>query len=240
MSKENNQTEQKQTQWTDLNLDDRILKAIEKAKFPSPTPIQARTIPLALSGCDILARAKTGSGKTLAASIPIIQRILSNTNEKGVNAIYLVPTKELGEQVYQHFLQITSYCKDVITCYHILGTESPETRKMHLRELPRVVIGTPFQLVKALEANEMDVKKSLQFIVMDEADYLLVDQMSQIQKLKKLYFPPVVQCIMMSATLSKELNEKKSILLTNPKVVALDEKESLGAQGKSLKQYFIK
>jgi ATP-dependent RNA helicase DDX56/DBP9 len=86
----------------DLGLDVRLLRAISKLGFSVPTSVQVACIPKTLEGKDVIARARTGSGKTLAYLLPALHRVLAcDANSKGsFNAIVLVPTRELCEQVY--------------------------------------------------------------------------------------------------------------------------------------------
>lgn len=96
------------------SLDSRILRAVAKLGFYEPTLVQETAIPLALEGKDILARARTGSGKTAAFLIPTIQKILSKScSESKIQALILVPTRELAAQVNQHIKELTIYCKEV-------------------------------------------------------------------------------------------------------------------------------
>ena len=101
-------------------VDARILRALADLGFARPTLVQARAIPLALEGRDILARARTGSGKTVAYCVPVAQKILSRKGLDGashqeVSALILVPTKELAEQVTKHLRKLLAYCENVVT-----------------------------------------------------------------------------------------------------------------------------
>jgi ATP-dependent RNA helicase DDX56/DBP9 len=104
--------------FSDMNLDPRILRAIAKLGFNEPTLVQASGIPLSLSGKDVLARARTGSGKTAAYTIPIIQKILSNSTQS-IQALILVPTRELAEQVNQHIIDLTKFCAKEVKSVNI-------------------------------------------------------------------------------------------------------------------------
>ena len=86
--------------WDATGLDPRLLRALSKRGFEAPTPVQAEAIPAALAGRDIVARARTGSGKTLAYLLPALHRVLSGGKGRaGWQAVVLVPTRELCEQV---------------------------------------------------------------------------------------------------------------------------------------------
>lgn len=88
------------TSFDDLQLDPKLLQALKKKGFASPTPVQSACIPEALSGKDLVAQARTGTGKTLAYVLPALHRILSSAHgSAGWQALFLVPTRELCEQV---------------------------------------------------------------------------------------------------------------------------------------------
>ena len=105
-----------------MNLDDRILKAIAKLGWITPTLIQEKGIPLILEGKDLLARGRTGSGKTAVFAIPIVQNILTEkqmAKEQVTRALILAPTKELCQQLYKAFVSLTSSCSRDIRCVDI-------------------------------------------------------------------------------------------------------------------------
>jgi ATP-dependent RNA helicase DDX56/DBP9 len=97
-----------------LELDARLQRAIAKLGFNTPTLVQETAIPLALQGKDILARARTGSGKTAAYVIPLIQKILSKNDFSSIQALILVPTRELSSQVTKHVNDLCMYCNSVV------------------------------------------------------------------------------------------------------------------------------
>ena len=105
-----------------MNLDDRILKAIAKLGWVTPTLIQEKGIPLILEGKDVLARGRTGSGKTAVFAIPIIQKILTekqSAKEQVTRALVMAPTKELCQQLHKAFLSLASSCSRDIRCVDI-------------------------------------------------------------------------------------------------------------------------
>ncbi|XP_015374287.1 PREDICTED: probable ATP-dependent RNA helicase DDX56 [Diuraphis noxia] len=106
-----------------MNIDDRILKAIANQGWTEPTLVQERGIPLLLEGKDMLVRARTGSGKTAAFVIPVIQKILEfkdiNADSYGTQALILAPSKELCNQIFKNILQLIIKCSRVIKCVDI-------------------------------------------------------------------------------------------------------------------------
>jgi ATP-dependent RNA helicase DDX56/DBP9 len=98
----------------EAGLDPRILRALAKQGFSQPTAVQAATIPAALEGKDIVARARTGSGKTLAYLLPALQRIVTGKSSRQPwQVLVLVPTRELCDQVNLLLLHIGSFCHSV-------------------------------------------------------------------------------------------------------------------------------
>lgn len=219
-----------------LDLDPRILRALSKQGFANPTLVQARAIPLALEGKDILARARTGSGKTLAYLLPIIQKALiaSNSNDKkSIQALVLVPTRELAEQVTLHLEKILIYCQKHIKCVNLASSSGKKRRAdgSHANAatstaLPLdaskadIVISTPAKIVSALDTLDLSTLKHL---VIDEADLVLSygyedDLRTILQKL-----PKIIQSFLMSATMTKDVETLKGLVLRNPALLRLEE-----------------
>ncbi len=110
-----------QVSFDSLPLDDRLRKAVAHVGWSSPSLVQAKALPLAMQGKDVLCRARTGSGKTGAYALPILQKILefqgfnagTKMDRKGPSAVVLVPTRELVEQVRQVFAELTHFAPTV-------------------------------------------------------------------------------------------------------------------------------
>lgn len=114
--------EAKVVRFHQMNLDDRILKAIARLGWVTPTLIQEKGIPLILEGKDVLARGRTGSGKTAVFAIPIVQNILiekQEQKEQVTRALVLAPTKELCHQLHRAFTQLTMSCSRDVRCVDI-------------------------------------------------------------------------------------------------------------------------
>ena len=108
-----------------LGLDARLLQGIAKLGFAHPTAVQAKAVPLALDGKDILARAKTGSGKTAAYLLPVLQNVLRRKEGGnigdivGPSALLLVPTRELAHQTHKMTEQLAAYCGKLVRAVNI-------------------------------------------------------------------------------------------------------------------------
>ena len=215
-------------QFKDMDLDYRLLKAIQDLNFSNPTLIQETAIPLALQGKDILAKAKTGSGKTMAYLLPILQKIILNSDSK---SIILVPTKELANQVFQVSEQLLKYftLDSKITVLNFSQfTESVSDSEV---EDAHILLGTPSRIKSILSKIDLQNFTSL---AIDEADLITCfgyykDLQDILEKLPKIY-----QTWLMSATLAPDVMELKKLVLKNPAVIQLQEEES------NITQFMIK
>ena len=229
------------TQWKDMSgLDRRISKALAKLGFVSPTNVQSQCIPLALLGKDVLLKARTGSGKTVAFAVPLLQRVLAlreadPSAKDYVKCLVLVPTKELCKQAEKVLQDLTYYCREAVTVSTIDGDIAHMQRKHNWNNKADVIISTPGSLVQQVEERTVVLNK-VKCLVIDEADLVLSfgyndDMLNITAKMPKIY-----QGIMVSATLSAELDKLSKSMLHSP--VLLDVKEELSASHK-LQQFYL-
>eukprot|EP01101_Sappina_pedata_P002620 TRINITY_DN12847_c0_g1_i1.p1 TRINITY_DN12847_c0_g1~~TRINITY_DN12847_c0_g1_i1.p1 ORF type:complete len:693 (-),score=353.08 TRINITY_DN12847_c0_g1_i1:100-2145(-) len=214
----------------DLKIDERLLKAISKIGWGNPTPIQLATIPLALAGKDILARAKTGSGKTGAYALPLLHKILTNksryTSEKGIKAVVLVPTRELCEQAYKVFVSLIAYCSKMVSVLLFSADDPIDFQHARLEEQPDIVISTPGRLSVLFKSAKPHLRKDIQMLVVDEADLLLSYGYEADLKLIVKFLPKNLQSFLMSATLSTDVEILKGLILNNPVILKMEEKQA--------------
>ncbi|CEP15156.1 hypothetical protein [Parasitella parasitica] len=224
-----------------FDFDPRLARAVAQLNFTRPTPIQAQGIPLALAGKDILARARTGSGKTAAYAMPIVQKILAAKEslvvEPSIKALILVPTRELAEQVTSHINKLLVYANQLIKVVNLAGQTSAQLQRPLLAEKPDIVVATPSKALSHLEANNMDLKKSLENLVIDEADLVLsFGYEDDVRKILS-YLPKIYQSFLMSATFTKEIEELTALVLRKPAILALEDTKE---ENDSLTQYVVK
>ncbi len=155
------------TRFADLGLRDSVLKGITEAGFEYPTAIQARIIPVILSGKDVLGQAKTGTGKTAAFGLPLLHKI-----EKGVafQALVLVPTRELAIQVATDLKELGRF-----TPLHILpvyGGQNVKTQAQHLAKGPEIIVATPGRVMDMVQRGYINYR-SIRTVVLDEVDRML-------------------------------------------------------------------
>ncbi|KAI5836920.1 P-loop containing nucleoside triphosphate hydrolase protein [Morchella snyderi] len=140
-----------------------------KPSTTRPTPIQALSIPAALSGKDLIALAETGSGKTAAFALPILQSLWNNPI--GLFACVLAPTRELAYQISDQFEALGGGIG--VRCAVIVGGMDMMTQSVALGKKPHIVVATPGRLLDHLENTKGFSLRTLKYLVMDEADRLL-------------------------------------------------------------------
>ncbi|XP_076250446.1 putative ATP-dependent RNA helicase DDX56 [Rhynchophorus ferrugineus] len=225
----------------EMELDDRILKAIAKLGWQNPTLIQEKTIPLLLEGKDVLVRARTGSGKTAAFSIPVIQKILTlkqTSAHQETKALILAPSKELCNQIYKVVKDLTIKCSREVRCIDIAQQDDLNVQRPLLIEKPDIIVATPTRALEHILAGNLNIKKTLEMIVIDEAD--LVFSFGYDKEVKQLlgHLPTIYQAILSSATLSEDVKALKKIVLHNPVTLKLEEPEI--APDSQLTHYLLK
>lgn len=220
------ENETKPKNFHEFELDDRILKAIAKLGWLEPTMIQEKAIPLMLEGKDILIRARTGSGKTAAFAIPLIQKILSNKRTQKtqeIKGLITAPSKELCKQIHDVIVSLTIKCSREVKAVDVSPPVDLGAQKLLLTEKPDIVIGTPSRLLQHLKANNMKLKKSLETLIIDEADLMFSFGYEDEVKSLLSYLPILYQAALASATLSEDVITLKKLVLHNAAILKLEE-----------------
>jgi len=151
-----------------LGLNGESLTSIARLGFTDPTPIQAQSIPALLDGHDVVGVAQTGSGKTLAFGLPMVEQI--DPNEQEVQAIVLVPTRELAQQVLDVLSDIGR--SRGLRTVGLLGGHALKRDFAALREQPHVAVGTPGRIIDHLRRETLSLRR-VRYAVLDEADQML-------------------------------------------------------------------
>ena len=200
-----------------LKLIDPILKALDSEGYTTPTPIQAKSIPIVLDRRDLLGCAQTGTGKTAAFAIPIIQLLCQNKNnipgKRVIRALILTPTRELAIQIAESF---ENYGKFTPLKYKVIfGGVSQFGQVEALRHGVDVLIATPGRLLDLMGQNIISLKH-IEYFVLDEADRML--DMGFVHDVKKVIMklPPVRQSLFFSATMPPAIVELSNTILRNP------------------------
>ncbi|XP_043482204.1 probable ATP-dependent RNA helicase DDX55 homolog [Leptopilina heterotoma] len=225
----------KARKWNELEvtLSDSVLKTLRNLKFHTMTPIQAACIPLLLKGKDVAAEAVTGSGKTLAFLVPMLE-ILQKRKEvwkpQEIGSIIISPTRELATQisdVLSNFLEEISNLKQIL----LVGGTTVREDVERLRKGANIIVCTPGRLEDLLtnckEVNLIIGVKSLELLVLDEADRLLDLGFSESINAILSFLPRLRRTGLFSATQTKELQQLIRAGLRNPTLVAVKEKSSI-------------
>ena len=133
--------------FSDIEIDKQLISTLDEAGIKEPTEIQEKAIPLLLNGEDVIAQSNTGTGKTLAFGIPIVQSLEEGTRD--IEALVLVPTRELADQVTKEIKKISRYKKLKMT--KVCGGESPNIQKASIRRNPSLLVATPGRLIDFIE-----------------------------------------------------------------------------------------
>ncbi len=201
-----------------LNLDPKILRAIDEEGYAEPTPIQAEAIPAVLQNSDLLAAAQTGTGKTAAFTLPMLQKIGTKKHEgkRRVRALVLTPTRELAAQVHQSVRTYGKYlkCKSA----EIYGGVSLHPQTRALRNGVDILVATPGRLLDHMNQRNVDLS-SVEILVLDEADRML--DMGFINDIKKIIaaLPHTRQNLLFSATFSDEIKRLSRTILSEPQMI---------------------
>lgn len=196
--------------FNDFNISNSLKSRLAAAGFNTPTPVQAKAIPPALEGHDILATASTGTGKTLSFLIPMIERMDANSvpSSKGkrgpIRSLILLPTRELAMQVLEAYGKISPQAKSdsVLVC----GGLSENTQLDQLGRGPRLVVATPGRLEDFLRRRQVNLN-SVEMLVLDEVDRML--DMGFLPAIRRIVgaLPKNRQTMCYSATLDANITE---------------------------------
>jgi len=202
--------------FTELGLNEHILRAIKDQGYDTPTPVQEKAIPVVLQGKDVLAGAQTGTGKTAGFTLPMLQLLTKLPKPKGkrpVRGLILTPTRELASQVAESVRDYGKYLPYKSTV--IFGGVSINPQIHTLKNGVDIIIATPGRLLDLMNQRAVDLRE-VEFFVLDEADRML--DMGFIHDIKKILkvLPQKRQNLLFSATFSNEIKSLASGLLNNP------------------------
>lgn len=196
-----------------LNINTLLLNNTAACGYTDTTPIQDKVIPLMLAGDDLLACAPTGTGKTAAFLLPILNELLTVTNEIRTKALILAPTRELALQIG---LEVAKYTQDTEISYAlVIGGESVEEQLYLTDRGVDLIVATPGRLHQLIDERLIDLR-ALQFLVIDECDRML--DLGFITIIRKIVFklPAKRQTVLFSATLQEETELLARELLRKP------------------------
>ncbi|MBR8706383.1 DEAD/DEAH box helicase [Bacteroides pyogenes] len=208
--------------FSELQLNENVLEALDAMRFDECTPIQEQAIPLILEGKDLIAVAQTGTGKTAAFLLPILNKLSEGGHpEDAINCIVMSPTRELAQQIDQQ-MEGFSYFMPVSSVAVYGGNDGIlfEQQKKGLTLGADVVIATPGRLIAHLNLGYVDLSK-VSYFILDEADRMLdmgfYEDIMQIVK----FLPKERQTIMFSATMPAKIQQLAKTILRDPVEIKL-------------------
>jgi len=222
-------TETKGNEFEDYCLKKELLMAIFEKGWEKPSPIQEASIPIALAGRDVLARAKNGTGKTGAYAIPMLERINSDVDE--LQAIVIVPTRELALQTSQICIELCKHinAKVMVTT----GGTNLKDDIMRLDEPVHIIIATPGRILDLMNKHLVRAPKC-NILVLDEADKLLSQDFKGMLDSIINHLPIERQILLYSATFPLSVEQFMRKHLKNPYEINLMEELTL----KGVTQYY--
>jgi ATP-dependent RNA helicase RhlE len=209
------------TSFQDFGLADPLQRALREENYVTPTPIQAQTIPIALTGRDIVGIAQTGTGKTAAFALPILNRLLESrirVQPKAARVLVLSPTRELSGQILESF---NAYGRHIrLTSALAIGGVPMGRQVRSVLGGVEVMVATPGRLLDLVQSNAFRLNQ-VEFLVLDEADRML--DMGFINDIRKIVakLPLKRQTLLFSATMPKDIAELAEQMLRNPARVAV-------------------
>jgi ATP-dependent RNA helicase DeaD len=206
----------------ELGLIESVVQALRDVGYEAPTPIQAATIPVILTGSDVLGQAQTGTGKTGAFALPILSKI--DVTKPQTQAMVLVPTRELAIQVAEAFQRYATHIKG----FHVLPIYGGQSYTPQLKGLKRgahVIVGTPGRVMDHMKRGTLPLD-ALNFLVLDEADEML--QMGFIDAIEWVLeqSPPTRQIALFSATMPPAIRRIAQRHQRSPKEITIRSKTS--------------
>ena len=214
--------------FTTLGLSDAFSTSLAHLGYAKPTPIQSQSIPIVLSGGDLLARAQTGTGKTAAFGLPMIERLLvRHKRQPGSHAprgLVLVPTRELAIQVHRALRPTALQCALRIAA--IYGGVAMKPQRDALRRGVDIVVATPGRLIDHLQQRSVDLSR-VEILTLDEGDRML--DMGFLPALRRVLttVPRTRQTLLFSATFSTEVKRLAADFTREPQHVDVSQRDAV-------------
>ncbi|WP_278965610.1 DEAD/DEAH box helicase [Lactobacillus apis] len=207
--------------FSELGLNDELLKAIKRSGFEEATPIQEQTIPLALAGKDVIGQAQTGTGKTAAFALPILQNL--DKHNKAIQALIIEPTRELAIQTQEELFRLGRDEKARVQVVYGGADIGRQIRSLK-NHVPAILVGTPGRLLDHLKRKTINLE-GVNTIVLDEADEML--DMGFIQDIESIlsYVKNRSQTLLFSATMPKPILRISEKFMHDPEIVRIKTKE---------------
>ena len=209
------------TKFEELQLDDRIIRAITEMGFEEASPIQAQAIPVVLEGRDMIGQAQTGTGKTAAFGLPLLQKV--DPKVKKLQAIVLLPTRELAIQVAEELRRFAKFMHG-IKVLPVYGGQDIVRQIRALKDGTQIVVGTPGRVMDHMRRKTVKMDH-VHTVVLDEADEML--NMGFLEDMETILsqLPEERQTLMFSATMPQAIADIAKKFQKDPVTVRVIKKE---------------
>ena len=220
------------TKFEELQLDDRIIRAITEMGFEEASPIQAQAIPVVLEGRDMIGQAQTGTGKTAAFGLPLLQKV--DPKVKKLQAIVLLPTRELAIQVAEELRRFAKFMHG-IKVLPVYGGQDIVRQIRALKDGTQIVVGTPGRVMDHMRRKTVKMDH-VHTVVLDEADEML--NMGFLEDMETILsqLPEERQTLLFSATMPQPIMEIARTYQKNAKIVKVVKRELTVA---NIEQYYF-
>lgn len=204
----------------ELGLDERTIRSVSNMGFEETTPIQEKTIPLAIQGKDLIGQAQTGTGKTAAFGIPLVEK--SQNEMDRPQGLVLAPTRELAVQVAEELNKI-GHLKGIRTL-PIYGGQEITRQITALKKRPNIIVATPGRLMDHMRRKTIRLNE-VQIVVLDEADEML--NMGFLEDIEVILqeLPEERQTLLFSATMPRQIQNLAQRFMKEPEIVRIEAKE---------------
>ena len=208
--------------FTDFDLEDEILDALDAMRFEECTPIQEQTIQPLLDGRDLIGVAQTGTGKTAAYLLPVLNKLCQGGYpEDAINCVIMAPTRELAQQIDRQLEGFTYFMP--VSGVAVYGGNDGQRYEQELRGMAKgadIIVATPGRLISHINLGNIDLSK-VSFFILDEADRMLdMGFYNDIMTIAK-QLPKERQTMLFSATMPEEIRRLASNILTDPLQITL-------------------
>ena len=223
--------------FSDLPLSETTASGLEASHFKTLTDVQAKAIPLALKGRDILGAAKTGSGKTLAFLVPVLEKLYRArwTEFDGLGALIISPTRELAIQIFEVLRKIGRY--HTFSAALVIGGGDLKEQQERLGKM-NILVCTPGRMLQHMDQTAAFEVGNLQVLVLDEADRIMdMGFQSSVDAIIE-HLPKERQTLLFSATQAKKVSDLARLNLRDPEYVAVHE-AALSATPSTLQQHYV-
>ncbi|EMF0615858.1 DEAD/DEAH box helicase [Enterococcus hirae] len=204
----------------ELELSPELLKSVERAGFEEATPIQSETIPLALSGKDVIGQAQTGTGKTAAFGLPMLEKI--DTNRHELQGLVIAPTRELAIQTQEELYRLGRDKR--VRVQAVYGGADIGRQIRGLKDRPHIVVGTPGRMLDHINRHTLKLG-TVETLVLDEADEML--NMGFLEDIESIIskVPEERQTLLFSATMPPAIKNIGVKFMKSPTHVKIKAKE---------------